>query len=193
MAFRLPRLPFNWKEQPQLFERYWDETLSNLEKTLNAILDIPLIEQAVADAQAAAAAAQGAADTAQSAVDGQASETSLVNSYTNGFVGSLISADSAGNVTIASHTRVYGNPTLNPNRSITGATFSTTGGAGDIIRVYYDDPTRAGGAVTYQYTVDPAAGPVQTGNRHSVGAVKIPAAGSQDGNYIRPPGYIALQ
>lgn len=192
MAFRLPRLPFNWREQPQLFERYWDETLSNIEKTLNAILDIPLIEQAVAAAQAAAAAAQDAANTAQSAVDGQSSEMSLVNSYTNGFVGSLISASSSGDITIASHTRVYGNPTLNPNRSVTGATFSTTAVSGDIVRVYYDDPSRSGGAVTYQYTVDPADGPVQTGNRHSVGAVVIPAAGSQDGNYIRPPGYINL-
>ena len=191
-AFRLARLPFNWREQPQLFERYWDETLNQLEKTLNAILDIPAIQQAVLDAQAAANTAQAAADTAQAVVDNQASETSLVNSYTSGFTPPLITADNLGNVTIANHTRVYGDPTLNPNRSVTGATIPTTATANQIVRVYYDDPTRVGGAVTYLYTIDPAAPPVQSGNRHSVGAVEIPAAGTNDGYNQTPPGYIQV-
>jgi hypothetical protein len=34
MTFKLPRLPINWREQPQLFERYWDSVLSGLEKTV---------------------------------------------------------------------------------------------------------------------------------------------------------------
>lgn len=33
---RLPRLPWGWKEQPQLFERYWDETMSQIEKNFEA-------------------------------------------------------------------------------------------------------------------------------------------------------------
>jgi len=190
MAFRLPRLPVNWKDQPQLFERYWDETLSQIEKTLNAILDIPLIQQAVVDAQAAAIVAQNAADSAQNVADSQTAEASLVNSYTSVPSGDLITAASTGSVTVANHTRTYGNPTLNPPRSVTGATFATTALAGAVVRVFYDDPTRAGGSVTYQYTVDPATPPVQTGNRHVVGAVLIPASGSQPGKNIQPPGYI---
>lgn len=191
-VFRLARLPLNWREQPQLFERYWDETLNQLEKTLNAILDIPAIQQAVLDAQAAADTAQAAADTAQAVVDNQASEASLISSYTSGFTPPLITADNLGNVTLANHTRVYGNPSLNPNRSVTGATIPTTATAGQIVRVYYDDPSRVGGAVTYLYTIDPAPPPVQTGNRHSVGAVEIPAAGTNDGYNQPPPGYIPV-
>lgn len=45
---KLPRLPVNWKDQPQLFERYWDDLCRQLEKTLNAILDIPGIQAAIA-------------------------------------------------------------------------------------------------------------------------------------------------
>ena len=199
MAFRLSRLPVNWKEQPQLFERYWDEFSNQLEKTLNAILDIPIIQQAVADAQAAAAAAQTAAVSAQSAANtaqnqttAQRSETSLVNSYANGFTEDLITTTSAGSITIKNHTRVYGDPTLNPSVSVTGSTFSSGAVSGDIVRVYYDDTTRAGGLVTYQFTIDPATAPVQTGNRHVVGAVKIPVSGTVPGKGIRGPGYIEL-
>lgn len=200
MAFRLARLPTNWREQPQLFERYWDETLNQIEKTLNAILDIPTIQAAVtaaqeaADtAQAAAATAQTAADTAQDQTSAQAAETSLVNSYVSGFTGALITATSEGAVTIVNHTRVYGDSVLNPDASVTGNTISTTAVPGDIVRVYYNDPARTGGAVSYLYTVDSVSPPpVQTGNTHSVGAVEIPVSGSIDGKPIRSPGYIEL-
>lgn len=198
-TFRLPRLPVNWKEQPQLFERYWDETLKQIEKTLNAILDIPSIQAAVSAAQAAAVTAQAAADTAQSIADdatssavATATEASLVNSYTNGFSGALVTANAAGNVTIKNHTRVYGDSSINPSRSVTGATISTSASPGDVVRVYYDDASRAGGAVSYQFTIDPALGPVQGGNRHSVGAVEIPMTGTVNGKTIRQPGYVEL-
>jgi hypothetical protein len=67
MAFKLPRLPFNWKEQPQLFERYWDEVARKLEEVLTTILSVPAIEAAVAAAQAAADSAQADALAAQAA------------------------------------------------------------------------------------------------------------------------------
>lgn len=197
MAFRLPRLPSNWKEQPQLFERYWDETLSQIEKTLNAILDIPLIEQAVIDAQTAADTAQSAADTAQTAavtaqnnVDSQAAEASLVNSYTTITSGDVLTASASGDVTVAAHTRVYGDSVLNPNVSVTGGTVTTGAAPGSFVRIFYDDPGRTGGAVTYQFSVDPAAAPVQKGDRHVVGAISIPATGSSIGKNIKGPGYI---
>ena len=185
MTVRLPRLPVNWKEQPQLFERYWDETLFQIEKTLNTILDIPIIQQAVLNAQAAASAAQIAADTAQNVADSQVAETSLVNSYADG--SSIISSDSAGNIVISTHTRKYGNGS---SVSVTGSSISTGAASGSVIRIYYDDPTRAGGAVTYQYTIDPATPPVQTGNRHVVGAVSVPVSGTSSGKPVSPPGYI---
>jgi hypothetical protein len=196
-VFRLPRLPVNWREQPQLFEKYWDEAMTELEKTLNAILSIPEIEAALEDldeatqiALDAAEAAQTAADNAQGAADGTTAETSIVNSYVSNFTPPLISADEFGVVTIATHDRVYGDSTLNPTVSVTGDAVATAAAPSSVVRIYYDDPTRSGGAVSYQFTIDPAAPPVQGGNRHSVGAVSIPAAGSQDGNYVRPPGYV---
>lgn len=199
MSVRLSRLPVNWREQPQLFERYWDETLSQIEKTLNAILAIPLIQQAVLDAQAAADAAQAAANSAQTAADAaqgsadaQARETSLVNSYTTGFAGALLTANTSGSVTIQAHTRVYGDSILNPNASVSGTVLTTGATPGQIVRVFYNDPVRTGGAVSYYFTIDPAVFPAQSGNTHSVGAVEIPAVGTNSGKNLRPPGYIEL-
>lgn len=198
-VFRLPRLPVNWLTSPDLFRRYWDEAMSKIEETLNAILAIPAIEQALADLDSATQAALDAADAAQNAADGaaaataaSAAETSIVNSYITGFTPPLLTISDTGLVTIANHTRVYGDSTLNPSVSVTGGTISTGLPAGSAIRVYYDDPSRAGGGVTYQYTVDPAAPPVQSGNRHSVGAGVVPATGTEDGGYVRPPGWVEL-
>jgi len=187
MTVRLPRLPVNWRDQPQLFERYWDETLFQLEKTLNSILDIPLIQEAVDSAQASANSAQASANSAQASVDTQIEETSLVNSYAEG--SSIVSANSAGNITIATHTRKYGDGS---SVSVTGSTISTSAVSGDVVRIFYDDPTRAGGAVTYQFTVDPATAPVQSGNRHVVGAALIPSSGTNAGKVVGPPGYIDI-
>lgn len=197
MAIKLARLPVNWEKQPELVRRYWDTTMTEIEKTLNAILEIPIIKEALENLDDAVAAAQAAADAAQDAADDAAGsantgrlETSLTSSYITNFTTPLISADSSGNVTIANHDRVYGDPALNPTRAVTGGSVSTGATSPSIIRVYYDDPTRAGGSVTYQFTVDPAAPPAQSGNRHSVGAVQIPAAGTQDGNFVKPPGFV---
>lgn len=149
--------------------------------------------QAAADvAQAAAVAAQTAADNAQASNDATTSEQSIQSSYVDNYTPPLIEATSGGAVTIATHDRVYGNPSLNPTVSVTGASISTGALSGSLVRVYYDDPARAGGAVTYQFTVDPDPPPVQTGSIHSVGAVQIPNVGSQDGMGLQPPGYIYL-
>jgi len=210
-TIRLPRLPSNLAEQPQLLERYWDEAMTAIEKTLNAVLAIPEIQAGLAEidgkvdvaqaaavsAQAAAEAAQTAAETAQGSADGaqaqteaQRKESSISQSYVTGYTGSIISATAAGLIAIAAHQRVYGDPTLDPSVAVNGATFSSGANPGDVVRVYYVDATRTGGAVTYQFTIDPANPPVQTGNTHSVGAVTIPVTGTKPGNGIRPPGYV---
>lgn len=201
---RLPRLPSNWKDQPQLFERYWDEAMRSIEKTLNELLSIPAIQdsldsvatsaadaQAAADAAAAAAvAAQDAADLAQSGVSGNSAELSLANSYVSGFTPPLVTADTAGIVTIGAHTRVYGDSTLNPSVSVAGASVATGAAANDIIRIYYVDAARAGGSVSYLYSIDPAPVALQTGDTHVVGVVTVPTVGSNTGNIIRPPSYL---
>lgn len=193
---KLPRLTEGWDKQPKLLERYWDIQATKLEGVLNQILSLPLIIDALADldaavlaAQSAASDAQDAADQAQGSVDQSTAETSIVSSYPSNFTAPLISANNSGVVTIANHDRVYGDPTLNPTVAVTGDTVATGESAGSIVRIYYNDPSRAGGAVTYLFTVDPAAPPVQGGNLHSVGAVEIPAAGSVDGGPVRPPGW----
>ena len=165
---KLPRLTRGWDKQPQLLERYWDIQATKLEGVLNQILAIPLIIDALADLDAATQAAQDAADNANAAAQSVTSESSLVNSYIANFTPPVISADNTGLVTIANHDRVYGDPVLNPTASVDGDSLSTGEPAGSIVRVYYNDPARAGGAVTYLYTVDPADPPVQGGNTHSV-------------------------
>ena len=198
-AFRLPKLPVNWKEQPQLFERYWDEMTRALESAFNTILAVPVIQAAVAAAQASATSAQGSATaatvsaaSAQSAADAQAIETSLVNSFTSGFTAPLVSVTAAGVITIKAHQRVYANSTLNPTVSISSGSIATGLAPGSTIRIYYNDNTKAGGAVTYLYTVDPATPPVQGGIVHSVGAVTVPGVGTFDGKTIFPAGYVFL-
>lgn len=200
MAFRLPRLPANYDNVKGLFERYWDEVLRAIENQFNALLALPVIEEAVAQAQSAAEAAQQAAEDAQNSAnsatgqtEAQRSETSLVNSYVTGFTAPLITAAISGAVTIKPHSRVYGDSSLNPTVSVAGATIPTTGVSGDVIRVYYNDASRSGGTVTYLYTIDGVSpSPAQTGDTHSVGVVAIPVVGTSDGKWIREPGYVEL-
>jgi len=188
LMIKLPRLPYGWKDQPQLFERYWHEAMSQIEKNINDLLSIPAIEAAIV-------AAQTAADNANAAAANVTSDSSLINSYVDSasYSGSLITCDNAGSITIQTHTRVYGDSTLNPSVSVTGATITATGAvAGDIVRIYYNDSSRTGGAVTYSYTIDPAAPPVQKGTVHSVGVVEVPVVGTTDGQEIKNPGYVYL-
>ena len=145
---------------------------------------------AAAAANAAATAANTAATDAQTQTAAQAKENSIVSSFVTNFAGATpVTASSTGTVTIANHDRQYGDPTLDPTVSVTGAAIATGATSGQTVRVYYVQPSRAGGAVTYLFTVDPADPPVQGGDTHSVGAVTIPGAGSSDGGWVRPPGY----
>ncbi len=158
-------------------------------ETLEAI---PSIQADVAAAEAAAAAAQASANAAQAAADDVSTATSLENSFITNFTPPLISADNTGAVTIANHDRQYAGDPAPPPVAVIGGTFPSGFVSGDLVRCYYDDAARTGGAVVYQFTLDPTVA-AQTGIRHSVGAVEIPAAGSQDGDPVRPPGFVPLQ
>jgi hypothetical protein len=196
---RLPRLPMNWQSQPALFERYWDETLQQVESNINAILALPSIQAAITAAQVAAAAAQSSASAAQSsatmaqnAANVNKKEASLNNSFTSGFTAPLLTSDNTGVVTIKNHNRVYGDSTLNPTVSVVGGTVSTGATPGSTLRFYYVDALRAGGPVSYLFTTDPATPPAQSSNTHSVGAVVVPVVGTGDGETVFPPGFVFL-
>jgi len=122
-----------------------------------------------------------------STLTGLSSQYSLETSYPDGFTGNLIEADDLGNVTVANHDRVYGD---GKSVAVTGSVIATGESAGEVIHVYYDDPKREGGAVVYAYTVYPTTPPIQTGSRHVVGRVEIPAVGTQAGTWLHAPGYL---
>lgn len=196
MALKLPRLPNGWQEQPQLFERYWDEAMRSIETSINGVLAIPAIASALAAttaaaaaANAAAAAASASAATANNAANSSIAATALLNSYPTGVT--LTASDAGVNVTvtISTHNRVYPPSTtvaINAG-TLTGLSYSTT------YYIYYDDVPRTGGAVTYAATTS-AATAAQTGNRHLVGSILTPAALGTPltGKYVQPPGVGAL-
>jgi hypothetical protein len=137
----------------------------------------------------AADEAQTAADNAQDATDGISASQSLVQSGIppeSIATPPLIQAADTGDITISDHDRLYGNGT---SVAVDGDTFASGFTSGDIVYVYYFDPARAGGAVSYQASLN-SNDAVQTGDTHSIGSVEVPAAGTQDGNYVLPPGVV---
>jgi hypothetical protein len=187
---KLPRLPIGWQDQPGLFERYWDESQTIIEQTFEAILTIPAIEDALATLDNTISDAEDAIAATNAAALEIKSKDSLANSYPTGFTGSLLTADSTGTVVVALHQRTYNDSVLNPPVVVNGSSISTGAVPGETVRIYYNDSTRSGGAVTYYATIDPASPLAQQGDVHSVGAVVIPAVGSNDGNNLGPPGYV---
>jgi hypothetical protein len=165
------------------FVRWLNDTLAGIVYALNALLQIPQIIQALADVNAATVAAQTAANNAQAAANTTTAATSLANSYPTGATVTASDAGASATVSISSHTRVYGDGTSVSvaSGSVTGRPYST------LLYVYYDDPARAGGTVTYATSTTP---PAQTGNRHVVGSVTTPAAAGAPtgGRYVLPPG-----
>jgi hypothetical protein len=137
------------------------------------------------DLDTAVTTAQTAADTAQAAAEGANSVASLTNSGTTGVTITATDAGANVTVTVSAHTRVYGDGTSVPvnGGSVTGLAYST------VYYIYYDDPTRAGGAVTYLATTSETTA-AQTGDRHLVGVVTTPAAAAPpvNGDYVRAPG-----
>lgn len=123
----------------------------------------------------------------QAALAAVTTDTSIANSYVDGLTLEAFNDGATCHVDISDHTRVYGDGT---SVSVTGGTISLL--AHDtVVRVYYDQASRAGGAVTYQWT-DDATTAAQTGNRHSVGATVTPRTAEMDtvvGGGASPPGY----
>lgn len=199
MALSLPRmvrgLPIIGAvmDANQTFHRWWDQVASSLEQNFNdlegAVLDIQAAQDAADTATAAAASASSAASTAQSAATSANSVASLTNSGNNA---SLTATDAGSNstISISAHTRYYGDGTsVSVNSgSVTTLSYST------LYYVYYSDPSRSGGAVTYFATTSEATA-AQTGNTHLVGSITTPAALDPDtsGQRVLPPGIGSLE
>lgn len=129
--------------------------------------------QAAADAQQAADNAQQAADDAQSGADGAGSVASLTDSGTADLTLDAIDNGVDATIQISAHSRVYGDGTVVSVNSgiISGLLYDT------YYYVFYDDPSRSGGAVTYQVTTI-EANAAQINDRHLVGAVLTPESGN---------------
>lgn len=173
------------------FQAKWQSVMENIEESVNAVIDAQnaadAANAAAAAADAAAAAAQTAADTANTAAETAAADSSLASSGVSGLTMTATDAGADATITISAHTRIYGDGTsvAVSGGTVTGLAYSTG------FFVYYDQASRAGGAVTYQATTS-AATAAQTGDRHSLGAVTTPAggAGPIDGNVNLPPGVV---
>lgn len=192
MALKIPRLDrsiaiVDKNGRPTFaFHQWWDAAAKSIEKAINGIqsaLDAAGIALAAADV------ALGAAADAQNAADGSGSIASLTNSGVSGVTITASDAGTDATITISGHTRIYGNgnTVAVTGGSLTGLAYST------YYYIYYIDPTRAGGAVTYIATTDSATA-AQVGDKHLVGSVNTPANGgaNENGYRTRPPGQQGL-
>lgn len=193
MTFRLNRIASD-EFTPRL-QKLFNKAFGQIENSLNSLqdaIDAVAAAQAAADAaNTAAAAANTAAATAQTTADDISAGDALAKSYVSG-TPPIISAADAGTdvtITIAAHTRHYPQPDgTTVDVSVSGGTL-TTRAYSTTYYIYYDQPSRAGGSVSYQSTTSDATA-AQIGDRHCVGAVATPAAAGSptDGAYTRPPG-----
>jgi hypothetical protein len=139
------------------------------------VADIQAAQDAADAAQATAASAAATASTASTTANNVKDNDALSSSYTA--PGTVLSAADAGSdatITIAAHSRVYGDQSsVSVNSgSLTGCAYSTT------YYVYYTQTSRAGGAVSYQKTTNVnTALPNKAAGRHYVGSVTTPASG----------------
>jgi hypothetical protein len=184
VTFKLNRITSS--EMPPRLQKLFNKAFGQIETQINDILGV---QAATAAANAAAAAADAAAVAAQTTADDITSANALGNSYVTGATITATDAGADVTITISAHTRHYPQPdgtTVDvavSGGSLTARAYSTT------YYIYYDDASRAGGAVAYQSTTSEATA-AQIGDRHTVGGVTTPAAlgAAKTGGYTRPPG-----
>ena len=204
MARKFTRLDYSGAANPARVKYTLDKLMTDLEAELGAQADAIAALAAAAAAQAAAdaaqadattaisdaATAQSTATTAQTTADTAKKDDKISASWTS--PGSVLSATDAGSdatISIAAHTRNYGDGTTVSvsSGSLTGKAYSTT------YYVYYNDSSLAGGAVTYVATTSPTtAAPNRTNGRHAVGKITTPAAAGAptSGGTVPPGGYV---
>jgi hypothetical protein len=147
-------------------------TIRELKRSIGSIQDAI---NAADTATAAAATAVSAAATATAATAETAAASALTNSYPTGLTITATDAGASVTIAISAHTRNYPQadgtnvPVAVTGGTVTGQPYTTDEW------VYYDDPPRTGGVVTYHATATQATS-AQVGDRHAVGAVTTPAA-----------------
>ncbi|MCR4299913.1 MAG: hypothetical protein NUV75_14395 [Gallionella sp.] len=162
------------------FMAIWQSVVTKIEEAFTVqsgdISDLETIVARLAAAEALAASAKTEATASTAA-------SNITNSYTDPT--NILSAANTGVVTIAAHERVYGDASRVSVNSGSVSGFAS----GNYVSVYYDDAARAGGAVTYQGTTNAVA---QTGSRHVIGGVSVPAIGepAATGTTVTAPGYV---
>ncbi|MDM8352899.1 hypothetical protein [Brevundimonas diminuta] len=110
-------------------------------------------------------------------------------SYANGLVLSAVADGATAKITISAHTRVYTDGDVSLGAAeLTGLEYAK------IYAIYYDDPSREGGAVDYQVTLSPTLAVTSDDHptRHLLGTVTTPADGSAPpsrGGGVTPPGF----
>lgn len=182
----------------QDYQTKWQRVMENIEASVNAVIDAQNAADAATAAAATANAAAGAANTAATTAAGAAatantaataasSASALATSGTSGLTITATDIGASVTITISAHTRVYGDGTsvAVTGGTVTGLAYST------VYYIYYDQPSRAGGAVTYLSTTTQATA-AQTADRHSLGAVTTPAAAAPPatGRPNLPPGVV---
>lgn len=167
------------------FQRLWQRNCETVESNFTdisqvvsdlaaAVADIATAQAAAAAAAADAAAAQTTANTANTTATTVKRDDSISTSWTS--PGSILSATDAGanaTITVANHTRKYSDTT---SVSVTGANITALAYS-TLYDVYYDQTSRAGGAVTYHATTNPNTGMANAvAGRHWCGSITTPAA-----------------
>lgn len=122
-----------------------------------------------------------AIQTAQATADAAKRNDAITASYTKpGIVATAAGAGATATITIANHQRFYGDSaSVNVTGApITGIAYSASSVTPDKVAVYYDDPGRAGGAVSYQHTTNLLiAQNNYVPGRHYVATLDIPISG----------------
>jgi hypothetical protein len=173
MAFDPPTLPPTQPEWSQ-FQIWWQQVIESISGEFGALQTALDALAAANAAQADATAAQSSANTAQSTANTVKRDDGIASSWTS--PGTILSAADAGSnatITVSDHTRKYNDVnSVSVNAgSVTGLAYSTS------YDVYYDQTSRAGGAVTYHATTNPNTGmPGAAAGRHYCGTITTPAA-----------------
>lgn len=178
MTLQLPPLS---STQPDWgsFQVWWQQVADaiNTQETRQDQIDTDLqqVVSDLADAVADITAAMAAATAAQTAANTAKRNDKITASYT--VPAEVITATDAGTdvtITVAAHTRIYGDGTqlAVSGTTITGKAFSTLYG------IYYDDASTSDTTPTYLSTTNPTvAQNMYVAGRHRVGVVETPADG----------------
>lgn len=174
MARRFSRLSLSDIGNASRHKYQLDKMMTDLESAFGGVdTAIAALAAAVA-AQADATSALTNAATAQSTANTVKRDDSISSSWTS--PGTILSASDAGTdatISISAHTRKYSDvSSVSVNSgSVNGLAYSTS------YDVYYDQTSRAGGAVTYHATTNPNTGmPGAAAGRHYCGTITTPAA-----------------